>query len=65
MINENDIDGNGIIDFDEFVGMMEKRLKTSDPHEDYEHAYMVPHIVFELLSLLRKSTSLNLMYGML
>ncbi len=41
MINENDSDGNGIIDFDEFIGMMEKRLKLADPFEDYEHAYMV------------------------
>ena len=34
MIKEVDIDGNGEIDFDEFLAMMAKKLKETDLEED-------------------------------
>ncbi len=39
MINENDEDGNGIIDFEEFTGMMSKRLKEFNYEEDMRQSY--------------------------
>lgn len=41
IIQEVDIDGNGIIDFEEFVVMMNKRNKESDAEEEVINAFRV------------------------
>jgi len=41
MINEVDSDGNGEIDFDEFLSMMAKKLKETDLEEDIREAFRV------------------------
>ena len=41
MIREVDIDGNGEIDFDEFLAMMAKKLKETDLEEDIREAFRV------------------------
>ena len=39
MIKEVDIDGNGEIDFDEFLAMMAKKLKETDLEEDIRNRF--------------------------
>lgn len=39
MINEVDQDGNGTIDFDEFLVMMAKKMKESDSEEEIRQAF--------------------------
>lgn len=41
MINEVDIDGNGTIEFAEFLGMMAKKIKESDGEEELREAFRV------------------------
>merc|ERR1712173_411860 len=41
MIKEVDTDGNGEIDFDEFLAMMAKKLQESDLEEDIREAFRV------------------------
>jgi len=41
MINEVDQDGNGEIDFEEFLSMMAKKLKETDLEEDIREAFRV------------------------
>jgi len=41
MINEVDADGNGEIDFEEFLTMMAKKLKETDLEEDIREAFRV------------------------
>ena len=41
MSREVDIDGNGEIDFDEFLTMMAKKLKETDLEEDIREAFRV------------------------
>jgi calmodulin len=41
MINEVDIDGNGHIDFDEFVTLMNRRCKETDAEEEVINAFKV------------------------
>jgi calmodulin len=41
MINEVDIDGNGIIDFKEFLNMMAKKMKETDSEEELREAFRV------------------------
>lgn len=42
MVNEIDIDGNGTIEFPEFIAMMAKKLKDGgDPEEDLREAFKV------------------------
>lgn len=41
MINEVDIDGNGTIEFTEFLGMMARKMKESDGEEELREAFRV------------------------
>lgn len=41
MINEVDADGNGTIDFPEFLTMMARKMKTSDSEEEIREAFRV------------------------
>ena len=41
MINEVDIDGNGEIDFDEFLNMMSVKMGETDVIEEIKEAFMV------------------------
>lgn len=41
MINEVDIDGNGKIDFEEFVSLMNRRMKETDTEEEVINAFRV------------------------
>ena len=41
LIHEFDIDGNGEIDFEEFLTMMAKKLKETDLEEDIREAFRV------------------------
>merc|ERR1712164_1267 len=41
MINEVDADGNGTIDFPEFLSLMSKKLKDTDTEEDLIEAFKV------------------------
>ena len=41
MIQEVDIDGNGEIDFDEFVGLMVKKLNETDTQEEFVEVFEI------------------------
>lgn len=41
MINEVDVDGNGIIDFPEFIAMMAKKAHIGDTEDDIREAFRV------------------------
>ena len=41
MVNEVDADGNGIIDFSEFCGLMARRMKDDDTKEELLEAFKV------------------------
>jgi calmodulin len=41
MINEIDVDGNGIIDFSEFLVMMARKLQNTDSEEELREAFRV------------------------
>ena len=41
MINEVDIDGNGTIDFKEFLGLMARKMRDSDTEEELIEAFKV------------------------
>jgi calmodulin len=41
MINEVDADGNGTIEFDEFLVMMSKKVKENESNDDIKEAYQV------------------------
>ncbi|XP_033733497.1 calmodulin-A-like isoform X1 [Pecten maximus] len=41
MINEVDADGNGTIDFEEFLHMMARKMKETDSEEDLREAFRV------------------------
>uniref|UniRef100_A0A646QDE0 Calglandulin n=1 Tax=Hemiscolopendra marginata TaxID=943146 RepID=A0A646QDE0_9MYRI len=41
MVNEVDIDGNGTIEFNEFLQMMSKKMKDSDSEEELREAFRV------------------------
>ncbi|KAK2182462.1 hypothetical protein NP493_353g05007 [Ridgeia piscesae] len=41
MINEVDFDGNGTIDFDEFLTMMAKKMKSTDTEDEMKEAFKV------------------------
>lgn len=41
MINEIDVDGNGTIDFEEFINMMAKKMRETDSEEELREAFRV------------------------
>lgn len=41
MINEVDVDGNGLIDFPEFLQMMARKMKDTDSDEEIREAFRV------------------------
>jgi len=41
MINEMDVDGNGTVDFDEFIMMMSKKLSEPESEADIKEAFKV------------------------
>ena len=41
MINEVDIDGNGTIDFKEFLGLMARKMRDNDSEEELIEAFKV------------------------
>ena len=41
MINEVDIDGNGTIDFKEFIGIMARKMRDSDSEEELIEAFKI------------------------
>ncbi len=41
MINEVDLDGNGTIDFKEFLGLMVRKMKDTDTEEELIEAFKV------------------------
>ena len=55
MINEVDIDGNGTIEFAEFLGMMAKKMKESDGEEELREAFRVSNHQFSLKKIFWKN----------
>lgn len=43
MINEVDADGNGTIDFPEFLTMMARKMKNTDSEEEIREAFKVSY----------------------
>ena len=41
MINEVDADGNGEIDFDEFLHVMQRKMKDTDTEEEFSRGFKV------------------------
>lgn len=41
MIEEVDVDGNGEVDFDEFIGLMGKRMREEETNEELNQAFNV------------------------
>ena len=39
MINEVDVDGNGTIDFPEFLNLMERKMKDTDSQEELKETF--------------------------
>ncbi|KAK7248252.1 Calcium-binding protein [Aureococcus anophagefferens] len=48
MINEVDADGNGTIDFPEFLTMMARKMKDTDSEEEILEAFKLRHIMTNL-----------------
>ena len=46
MINEVDADGNGTIDFPEFLSLMARKMKDTDTEEELIEAFKVGYLFF-------------------
>lgn len=49
MINEVDADGNGTIDFPEFLTMMARKMKDTDSEEEIKEAFKVLFVCLSFL----------------
>ena len=49
MINEVDADGNGTIDFPEFLTMMARKMKDTDSEEEIREAFRLVFCLFDPL----------------
>jgi len=57
MINEVDADGNGTIDFPEFLTMMARKMKDTDSEEEIREAFRVfDKVCFNINSHIMLST---------
>ena len=52
MINEVDADGNGTIDFPEFLTMMARKMKDTDSEEEIREAFRYVHKITPNFSIL-------------
>uniref|UniRef100_A0A8C2V7T2 EF-hand domain-containing protein n=1 Tax=Chinchilla lanigera TaxID=34839 RepID=A0A8C2V7T2_CHILA len=56
MINEVDADGNGTIDFPEFLTMMARKMKDTDSEEEIREAFLIRtsflHVFFPYLTVI-------------
>lgn len=59
MVNEVDQDGNGTIEFNEFLQMMSKKMKGADGEDELREAFRYSSIDFsiDLFGLCKKKTS--------
>ncbi|KAG5252604.1 calmodulin Z-box Binding Factor [Salix suchowensis] len=48
MINEVDADGNGTIDFPEFLNLMARKMKDTDSEEELKEAFRLRHVMTNL-----------------
>uniref|UniRef100_A0A7N8X3R1 Calmodulin 1a n=1 Tax=Mastacembelus armatus TaxID=205130 RepID=A0A7N8X3R1_9TELE len=64
MINEVDADGNGTIDFPEFLTMMARKMKDTDSEEEIREAFRVFDKVGLVVSLYgtKKKNNTNKLY---
>lgn len=55
MVNEVDQDGNGTIEFNEFLQMMSKKMKDADGEEELREAFRYVSLIYRFsIHLLRK-----------
>ena len=62
MINEIDEDGNGTVDFEEFLIMMSKKLKDHDSEEELRYCNLLHYVIVDQIALkiaIRAIYSLN------
>ena len=58
MINEVDADGNGTIDFPEFLTMMARKMKDTDSEEEIREAFRV----FDKVSIIDSKSELRFLF---
>ena len=51
MINEIDEDGNGTVDFEEFLIMMSKKLKDHDSEEELRYCNLLHYVFVDQIAL--------------
>ena len=52
MINEIDEDGNGTVDFEEFLIMMSKKLKDHDSEEELRYCNLLHYVFFDKITII-------------
>ena len=63
MIKEVDIDGNGEIDFDEFLAMMAKKLKETDLEEDIRNRFLIRLSFYTTLHITQRPEMSNVLFS--
>lgn len=53
MINEVDADGNGTIDFPEFLNMMARKMQDTDTEEEIREAFKVSIVLVRIVTRCR------------